>query len=238
METIKFKKSLNTSKGILIVSMILFVLAFFESFLLPWAPYFFAFAVFALFVPLYLKTYRFGKFTTVFSTYWSIIIVFWIIFIFWDQLISGSIAKIILTAIGVENDPHYSIAAFIEVILKTISNRMGISILTSEILFAMIAIIWAPIGEEFFYRGYIFGGLRDKHGFLISAIVSSAFFGLRHILPLLYLLPDLYWIPALNWGILAFVFGMLSSFLYEKTGSLYTCMIGHALVNIASILVM
>jgi membrane protease YdiL (CAAX protease family) len=234
----EFKKSLTTGKGIIIISLILSVLAFLESFLLPWAPYFFLYAIFALIIPLSLKTYRFGKFTKVFSSYWILIIFFWIALIFWDQLTSGSIAKIILTAISVEKDPYYSLPAFTEVILSTISSRMGISILTSEILFALFVVIWAPLGEELLYRGYIFGGLREKHGFFISALVSSVFFGLRHILPMFYLLPDLYWIPALNWGVLAFVFGMLSSFLYEKTGSLYPCMIGHVLVNIAGLLVM
>ena len=232
------KDKLISPTGIITVSSILLVLATIESFLVPWSPYFFVFAVIASIIPLYPGTIRFGKFKKVFSSKLLFIIIFWIVMIIWDQLTSGSIEKKILSALNIAGDPYYSLPAFIDAILNKITIKMNISLMIAQLLFAFIAVIWAPIGEEFFYRGYIFGGLRDKYGFVISSVISSFFFSVRHMLPVLFLLPDFYWIPALNWGLLTFVYGMMSSLLYEKTGSLYPCMIGHALVNVFGVLVM
>jgi hypothetical protein len=77
----------------------------------------------------------------------------------------------------------------------------------------------APVAEELFFRGFVFGGLR-RHGFWPAAIVSGAVFGLAHVLgsPLGFIVP------------LAFL-GMVLAFLYERTGSLYPPMALHALNN-------
>jgi hypothetical protein len=50
----------------------------------------------------------------------------------------------------------------------------------AKVLAAVLALVVAPITEEFFFRGVLFGGMRDRHGFWPAALVSSLLFGLAH----------------------------------------------------------
>jgi membrane protease YdiL (CAAX protease family) len=232
------RKAFLSEGGIIIVSCILLALALYESSLAAWAPYFFLFALIALAIPLAFRTFRFGKLKEVFRQSWKVIVLIWVASILWDQSTSGFIAKTYLSAFGVLGNPEYSLPAFTDALLAGAAVRLGITPMAATIIFAGFAFIWAPLGEELFYRGYIFGGLRGKRGFAFSAVVSSLFFGLRHVLPVFFLSPRFYWIPALSWGGMAFVYGLLNDWLYEKTGSLYPCVFGHLLLNLASFVFM
>lgn len=48
------------------------------------------------------------------------------------------------------------------------------------ILVVVMASIWAPLTEETLFRGALFHGLRGRHGWLVSAIVSSFIFAAIH----------------------------------------------------------
>lgn len=51
----------------------------------------------------------------------------------------------------------------------------------AEIAVAIIGVVvLAPIAEELFYRGFLFLGLRARHGFGLAASVSAVAFGLSH----------------------------------------------------------
>lgn len=89
----------------------------------------------------------------------------------------------------------------------------------AEIVVAGIsAIVAAPIGEELFFRGFLFGALRRRLRFLGAAPISAAAFGLVHVLPLL--------IP------LMFVVGLGLASLYERRGSLLASIAAHAAFNV------
>ncbi|MGZ8594023.1 MAG: CPBP family intramembrane glutamic endopeptidase, partial [Actinomycetota bacterium] len=45
---------------------------------------------------------------------------------------------------------------------------------------AILAIVVAPITEEFFFRGMLFRSVRDRWGFWAGALSSSLLFGLAH----------------------------------------------------------
>ena len=45
---------------------------------------------------------------------------------------------------------------------------------------AVLAIVVAPITEEFFFRGMLFRSVRDRWGFWVGAVSSSLLFGLVH----------------------------------------------------------
>lgn len=238
MNATEIKTWLASGKGAVSISVLFLLLALAESTIAPWSPYFPLFALFALALPLILRAYRFGQLRSVFRSHLSLILIFWFLFILWDQMSSGVILKLLLDALGVTANPVYSLPAAIDQIFVAVTARMAVSLSTAQVIFAFFAVVWAPLGEELFYRGYVYGALRERHGFWPAALISSAFFGMRHMLPFLILLPQLLVIPALNWGVLAFVFGLMCSYLYEKTGSLYPCIIGHFLTNIAALLVM
>jgi hypothetical protein len=91
--------------------------------------------------------------------------------------------------------------------------------------FGMIAagfmvICVAPIAEEFFFRGFFFGALRNWRGMLPAAIITGLVFGAIHVgsAQVAFLLP------------LAF-FGFVLCLIRAKTGSLYPCMALHCANN-------
>lgn len=94
-----------------------------------------------------------------------------------------------------------------------------------ESTLALIAVgvlvtVVAPIAEEFFFRGYFFTALRNWRGLWPAAILTGVVFGGIHggSAPVGYLVP------------LA-VFGVALCLLYAHTGSLYPCIVLHALNN-------
>jgi membrane protease YdiL (CAAX protease family) len=91
----------------------------------------------------------------------------------------------------------------------------------ATVLAGVMIVVLAPLGEEIFIRGFMFGGMRASWGFWPAAIVSGAFFGLLH-----YTGPE-------SWAVvgqLAF-FGAALAWLYQRTGSLWPPIIVHAVNN-------
>jgi membrane protease YdiL (CAAX protease family) len=83
---------------------------------------------------------------------------------------------------------------------------------------AALAIVAAPVFEEFIFRGLIFGGLRRSLGLPVAALASAAIFGLVH--------PPAAVIPVAAMGLCA-------ALVYERTGALLAPMLVHALYNAA-----
>jgi uncharacterized protein len=83
---------------------------------------------------------------------------------------------------------------------------------------AIAAVVAAPVAEEVFFRGFLFGALRRRFRFLAAAIISGAVFGLFHVIPLL--------IPL-------FVFvGVGLAYVYERRGSLLSSIAAHSAFNV------
>ena len=77
----------------------------------------------------------------------------------------------------------------------------------------------APVAEETFFRGFLFGGLRSKLPRWGAALISGLVFGGVHapegptaVVPLAML-------------------GFVLAYLYEETGSLWPCMFAHTVNN-------
>jgi uncharacterized protein len=84
-----------------------------------------------------------------------------------------------------------------------------------------LIIVAAPISEETFFRGFIFGGLRHRFSFPAAGLGSAAIFGLFH------------YTGAGSFGVLpqlAFL-GFALAWVYEETGSIYPTMAIHAFNN-------
>jgi membrane protease YdiL (CAAX protease family) len=81
----------------------------------------------------------------------------------------------------------------------------------------------APMTEELFFRGFVFGVLREKIGVAAGAIVSGVVFGLVHVAGS----------PIETVGVLV-ILGVLLCLLYLRTGSLLPCIALHALNNALS----
>jgi membrane protease YdiL (CAAX protease family) len=83
---------------------------------------------------------------------------------------------------------------------------------------AALAIVAAPVFEEFIFRGLIFGGLRRSLGLPAAALANAAIFGLVH--------PPAAVIPVATMGLCA-------ALVYERTGALLAPLLVHALYNAA-----
>ncbi len=86
---------------------------------------------------------------------------------------------------------------------------------------AMIAVL-APIGEEMLFRGLLFGWLRAHWPFWLTALVTSALFGLAH--------------GNLEYAVVAGILGLLLAYLRERTGSLWASIGAHILNNAFAVL--
>jgi membrane protease YdiL (CAAX protease family) len=84
----------------------------------------------------------------------------------------------------------------------------------------ILVVIAAPVSEELFFRGFLFGGLRGRTSFWPAALISGILFGAIHLL-------------GGSWEVIPplAAFGVLLAWLYERTGSLGPPMLMHALQN-------
>ena len=91
--------------------------------------------------------------------------------------------------------------------------------------FAVLAIVCAPIAEEFFFRGFFYRALRSRMSVLVAAVLDGVIFGLIHYdgSSTLVALPVL--------ATLGFVFCLV----YEKTGTLFSVIGLHALNNMLAV---
>lgn len=90
----------------------------------------------------------------------------------------------------------------------------------------------APVIEEVFFRGFVFGLYRRRQPLWMAYVVSSLLFTLLHLDPTSMNVSQM---AGLSIGI--FLLAVLLAWLYEHTGSLYPGMVAHA-VNNASGLVL
>jgi membrane protease YdiL (CAAX protease family) len=86
-------------------------------------------------------------------------------------------------------------------------------------LFALIGLL-APITEEYFFRGIVFGSLRSRVPFWPSVLLGGGIFGLIHFEYQLFL-------PL-------WFFGAFLCYTYERTGSIKVVIIMHFLQNTVS----
>lgn len=85
---------------------------------------------------------------------------------------------------------------------------------------AILVCVIAPITEEFFFRGYFFGALRNWKGIWPAAIITGIFFGGIHAGS-----SDATFLVPLGF------FGFALCLLYARTGSLYPPIVLHAANN-------
>ena len=85
-----------------------------------------------------------------------------------------------------------------------------------------VVVLVAPAGEEMFFRGFLYKGLRRRLPVWGAALISAVVFGAVHVYPLL--------IPAL------FVVGVGLALLYERRQSLLAPIAAHATFNVVGFL--
>jgi len=86
-------------------------------------------------------------------------------------------------------------------------------------LVGVATVLVAPLAEETFFRGFVFGGLR-RYGFFWAALASGLLFSAAHV--------------SLGGLIPLALVGMLFAWSYSRTGSLWTSIYAHLIFNLVS----
>ena len=92
--------------------------------------------------------------------------------------------------------------------------------LTALIGYGVLLAFVAPLAEEVFFRGFVFGVLREKIGVVWGALATGLVFGIVHVAGS----------PIETVGVLI-ILGTLLCALYVQTGSLLPCIALHAINN-------
>lgn len=96
--------------------------------------------------------------------------------------------------------------------------------LAPALILGVLSLGFAPLMEEVFFRGFVFGGLRGRWGLVLAALASGLLFGLAHIgnTGTLWVVPPIGLVGALfAWG-------------YAYSGSLLAPIIAHFLFNLVA----
>jgi len=89
--------------------------------------------------------------------------------------------------------------------------------LNSPIWFFIVGAVIAPFVEETFFRGFLFQGFRERYGWKLGMLLSSAIFAAAH-LDLVALIPT-------------FILGNVLAYVYHRSNSLWPGIFLHFLVN-------
>src|SRR5215211_6743749 len=95
--------------------------------------------------------------------------------------------------------------------------------LSALIGYGVLLAFVAPLAEELFFRGFVFGVLRERISVVAGALATGIVFGLVHVAGS----------PIETVGVLV-ILGVLLCLLYEKSGSLLPCIALHAVNNAIS----
>ena len=91
-------------------------------------------------------------------------------------------------------------------------------------IIVIFAVVVAPVLEELFFRGFLYAALRHWWGKTAAMIVTSALFGLAH-----------FELGAPGVIVPLAVLGLVFAHIMERTGSILTCIVAHAVFNSLSV---
>jgi ABC-2 type transport system permease protein len=103
--------------------------------------------------------------------------------------------------------------------LEALEMRAGLSA-DSLLWLGFLAVVAAPLFEEFIFRGLIYRGMRRSAGPLSAMLLSAALFAIVH--------PPIAVIPV-------FVLGLATAFIAERTGNLLAPVLAHSIYNLAMV---
>lgn len=106
------------------------------------------------------------------------------------------------------------------------------------IIFTIPALIFSPIGEEIFFRGFLKEALTTKFSYRLAMFIDALFFALIHLFHhgivkdqtgQLHFYP----LSGFIWVLLMFVTAIAFAVLKKNSGSIYSAILAHAAFNLA-----
>ncbi len=107
---------------------------------------------------------------------------------------------------------------------NTVSESSDYFLSIHPLLLIFFVGVLAPVCEEVVFRGAIFKGMKNEGNVFKAILASGLLFGLLHM--------------NINQASYAFVIGILLGFLVEATGSIFSSILFHVLVNTTNVVMM
>ena len=131
---------------------------------------------------------------------------------FGQLIAAGLVNALILTLTGEFDNPQ----------VQSITGGLGFSWTNFIVMLVLVGIV-APIVEETFFRGMVYGWLRTRMPIVVAVVVSAVVFSAVHVYPIL--------LPAL------FVVGLFLAAVYEWSKSLWVPIFLHMVQNTLAVVV-
>jgi membrane protease YdiL (CAAX protease family) len=109
--------------------------------------------------------------------------------------------------------------------------ELGLDSPTGYVLFAVFLTLGHSLLEEYFWRWFVFGRLRQYVPWSWAVVLSSLAFMAHHVVILHVYLPGRFLTEVVPFSLAIAVGGGVWAWLYERTGSLYPSWFSHALVD-------
>jgi membrane protease YdiL (CAAX protease family) len=105
------------------------------------------------------------------------------------------------------------------------------------VVFTIPALIFSPIGEEIFFRGFLQEALATKFSARNAMVIDSLFFALIHLFHHGIIKDSVgaihfYPLSGFIWVLLMFITAMGFALLKKKSGSIYPAIVSHAVFNL------
>lgn len=215
---------------VFIISLLVTLVALFESMpLFPWSPFIFLHGILTIYIPIMYGHHKETSIGAALRKNMSTITTAISVGIIYIIIISG-LAYLLFYLAGHRDDPLWNLIFTYRRIYQLIAPSHG-DIIVSSMLFIFV-VPWAGIGEELFYRGFVYGRMRFSLGIIGANIIAGILFGLRHSAQLAFLLPHYPLAAGIFYFIFSAIAGSLLAILYERTGSIWSNIVVHTSINL------
>jgi uncharacterized protein len=99
------------------------------------------------------------------------------------------------------------------------------------VILAVFVVAAHSLLEEYYWRWFVFGGLRQFLALLPAMFLSSLAFMGHHVIVLYVYLPGRFWTAVLPFALAIAVGGAVWAWLYERNGSIWAPWLSHLLVD-------
>ncbi|HMF40442.1 MAG TPA: type II CAAX endopeptidase family protein [Polyangia bacterium] len=198
------------------VAIALMGIAALENTVAPWAPFYFVYAALTVALPFALGAVTVGRIPIPRLRFWIAAVVI------------AVLGQLVFRALVAAAD----LPGMFAPVFATAGARLNRSPGAVAQAYLLFIIVWAALGEELFYRGYLQARLRRHFGATAAITVAAVLFAVRHYVQVLLAWPHIFWGSATIWVGGAFMVGLALGWLYERSGSLLPPIAAHYLFNL------
>lgn len=219
------------ARNAVLLAIALIVLAWIENAYAPWSPFYVVYAGLTTLLPFVFGGLRFTPLGRIGWKGWLAVVGTAIGFQALGIVWQGIAYPQILVASGVpqaaQTGPMYEFGAAFMKLFTVVAERWRADPGSLLAIYLVFIFVWAGLGEEVFYRGYLHERLERASGFGPAALLSAVLFSVRHATQFALLGREYPWPVIGMWLVIAFALGLWMSFLYKRTGSLTVPVLAH-----------